>query len=258
MSERSPKLVPNGLTLVEYGRLHYIDRAIAEYGSALVVEVFNSLGPKKAATKKLAHAHDAAEFFGLRSKKNLLPVVIHKTGNPHKKIIQIPKFNRNMLEAMFETRPRLSETTLQLPYNTDYYQPQIQGIPPFEQQITYHVLRASLDAKTSPEEVFNQGSKKFKLPEYVTKTALWNARGAFFEMYIGTCLMECSKHPYQFFSRVCFPLWNDAHLNGKPLDGEEIESGKKRIRAEIDSILAIKNPEENLECLVEIHKSKTI
>jgi len=61
---------------------------------------------------------------------------------------------------------------------------------------------------------------------------------------------------YGFFSRVHFPLWDTAHINGEPLSGEEKSPGRssKEI-TEIDLIFAL-SPDQyqrGLERIAEMH-----
>ncbi|MFH1053465.1 MAG: hypothetical protein V1740_03545 [Candidatus Woesearchaeota archaeon] len=258
--ERSPKLVEGGLTRREYGRLLEIDDAIDRYGFAVTIEVVNGISNHKKRCLKTAHAVDSQRFFAARADRggiNIESMVAHVAGKTRidikseslDDVLMIPSFSPIILESMMDHMPRIPSRIvkrMRSPYNSDYYNPKLGGISPYEQQLVYLVVEESIKNKTNPDSVFKNFKKCFedRLSDLAQrnngsiKGTINSTRGAFLEIYVAESLVYAlGSSEYEFFSRVAFPLWDSSHLNGTILPGERYKvrsKGKKR--AEIDLI----------------------
>ncbi|HII71866.1 TPA: hypothetical protein HA265_03875 [Candidatus Woesearchaeota archaeon] len=257
-NERAPKLIPNGLRYWQYTLLNRIDDSIDRYGVGLFVEVVNGLVREDQLARKVAHAVDAKRFFRERKHegvKAMVTCVKYRTSvsldcpslDAH---LMVPEYSPEILRYMLYCGPRLVPYLRKdSPYNSDFFDRHA-GIIPKQQQLIYHVIREALRADVSPDDIF-QGSRDIfakggiSLPDVDDRlslnTMLSNCRGPFLEMYAASCWMYALQdYDYDFFSRVSFPMWGSAHLNGHPLkSGLRVEPGRRKQVAEIDVVFAL-------------------
>ncbi|MFW6233368.1 MAG: hypothetical protein ACOC3Z_01760, partial [Nanoarchaeota archaeon] len=248
---------------------------IMQKGAVVCIEVFNGIQEKKKLISKYFHAADAKQLFEERNEEtSCFSGIMHV--NPvnekeeYKDIVDfsvvIHDYAQEILTYMIEFAPRedfsLHKRKNLYPYNSDFWDTKQKGIPPFEQQIIYRLIRDVLNHNWEVNSAFENIEDIFEIKDKRFRRIASHTRGAFLEMYSATCWMYALEgKEYDLAQRVMFPLWREAYLNGhSKINGYGLD--KKGMidgtwgKAEIDSVIMLseKDYRQSLEKILRLHQ----